>query len=853
MNVIRITNTGIEEPCPEAPTPDLNGFYRPTDRQLEVLFSHGNDGRLNPSLRDNSFVQWGDAVGTLASAAVFRMLEISAATAPAMFGGLGNPDVSIALADLSVSGASNLADFRRVATLRGAADIPALRRHVMATLPLAAARMGVTLSRGGLAQIPAAVDHVVDRALEVVWALHGPSAHRLARRPDLGWIAVNAERDPPPRPVNVPATPWPMADLEVRVLHAGQFFNCRIRYAIAGSTEAPSTVSVLNDLPDTVTPPLIPPDTLVLVFLHGHSSSLEEGFQLYRDGLLTQYTESCLRHPVAMIAFDFPTNGYSEYIDHETLSPLEDTTRFVPDRPLQRRFGLLEFYERLVVRFVDTLNSRMVEAGQPGFLDRIGAVIGGSMGGNLALRLSERLVTYAPWLDALVAWSPASVYGSFGRADYIIPSPGEHVDPIQKEALERPHQRCLESETEDSRRNFIGLQMQGERLINDGTPEFEAGVRLLTVLGFPIILLHGSLIGAIAPIIFGPILGPLVSGFVGGAVFATFAGVEEVANVITVKQSDEWLQGLSAECRDSFDSTASSRGALLYLQETYNSRRRQMHWRIAYEQLLFSHQDEVAASGGVPCYEASVVPTLLISGAYDVVDERFNIFGSVSTIAPRMISNPGYTLLIEETGHSIHIERPLWLAKEIYSFLGSRRPPRRVIAVHREGGRISALEFGGLWKPIPVETAIAQGLNAGGITPYYVEDTEGDRTQILARRYLTTQPDEWIDNNLRSLPMTSQPEPEDSVRGPQQGFEVTHIRVHEGLPGHPWSSWVTHLCNDEHGYQVSNFLAEEAVRTGEARYFIQTDDGENELILTQYLTTAPDVTIENNLSNLPDA
>lgn len=835
MDVIHLDRPTLIEACPTA---SLTGFSIPSVNQTETLLSRNGDGRLNPSLRDDSIVRWGDAVGTLASACVFRLLERGAATAAAGFGGTDNPDLWRAIADLSVSGHDGLMDFRRRASRDGVVDIAQLRDAVVDAAADAATALSVSLASTGADAIRSAADDAVDRALDVVWALHGPAPHRTANRAALDWIAVNAERDLPARPVNVPATGWPTADVDVSVLHAGQRIETRIRYAIAGVEDASTVVDTRGGLPDTDTPPQIPEDAVVVVFLHGHSSRLEEGESFYQS-IVARHAESCLRRPLVMISFDFPTNGYSQYIDHETISPLGATTRFVPDRPLERRFGMLEYYERVVVRFVDALNEKMLDAGHPGFLDRIGAVIGGSMGGNLALRLSERLVTFTPWLDALVAWSPASVYGSFGRADYFIPSPGEHVDPIAKEALERPFQRCQDSESDDSRRNFIGLQMQGERLINDGTPEFEAGVRLLTFFLQP-------LIGGLAPMILGPGLGTLVSGLLGPVVLGSVT-VEGIANIYTIKQSDEWLR---EECRGGFDSSVSATGILFGLHEVYNSMRRRMHWRIAYEQLLFSHQDEVADSGGMPCYEASVVPTLLIAGADDVVDAgRFNIFGGVQTIAPRMINNAGLAILVQSTGHSIHAERPLWLADQIYRFICTRRPPREVIAVHREDGRIVALEFGGIWRPVPVEEAAS----AGGTTPYFIVDpVTGERTPIISRRYLTTRPDDSIDNNLRALPITTLPVPEHEVRGPVGGFEVTHVRVTSSGPA-PWSSWISHFCNDSLGHQVSAHLAEQAVADGEARYFIRTDAGDNDLLLAQYLTTAPDDHLENNLSMLPDA
>ncbi|MFL5657879.1 MAG: alpha/beta fold hydrolase, partial [Ktedonobacteraceae bacterium] len=45
--------------------------------------------------------------------------------------------------------------------------------------------------------------------------------------------------------------------------------------------------------------------------------------------------------------------------------------------------------------------------------NRVAAVIGGSLGGNLCLRLGER--NDQPWIKNIVAWSPASVWPSFNH------------------------------------------------------------------------------------------------------------------------------------------------------------------------------------------------------------------------------------------------------------------------------------------------------------------------------------------------------------------------------------------------------------------------------------------------------
>lgn len=93
-------------------------------------------------------VQWGDAVATLASAAVFRLLETGGATAPVGFGSEGEPVVTNAIADLAVTGVDNLTDFLHAATDTGVVDNPAFRSRVAAAGSVAAARLGATLVRG---------------------------------------------------------------------------------------------------------------------------------------------------------------------------------------------------------------------------------------------------------------------------------------------------------------------------------------------------------------------------------------------------------------------------------------------------------------------------------------------------------------------------------------------------------------------------------------------------------------------------------------------------------------------------------------------------------------------------------
>lgn len=844
MEVITVHESGIVESCPVA---SLEGFFLPNDNQLTTILTR--EGHLNPSLNSDSIVTWGDAPGTLAAAAVFRLIFVDRATVPFGFGGAANPDLATAIADLAVTGESNYANFVSSTSLPDEAStlvsIPLLKAQVTTRVEAEAARLGATLTVAADGdEVAEAVDFVVDRALRVAWALNGPSTYRASARAALGWIATNAMRDQPRRPVNIPASSWPTADTMVTVAVAGGNITCRTRYAIGGATEVARADDVSNSLPDAARPPIIDSDADVFIFLHGHSSRLEEAGGIYEE-LRNEAGRSFYSRPIVLVSFDFPSNGYSQYFDHDAVMPLATTTRYVPDHPEERRFGILEFYERFVVAFVEALDRDLVNSGQRGILDRIVAVIGGSMGGNLALRLSERLVTMAWWMRNAVSWSPASAYESFGNKDYVIPSPGEEVDPIGKEALERTHQRCMEAENDGSRATFFALQLNGERIINDGTPEFETMTRLLGLLLQPFV-------GGLAPFIpfVGPLVGPLLSGLTGPVVFGSSV-IEGVANLTAVKQSDEWLR---ADCRAGFNPAVASQGFLLELQERYSAIRRRTHWRVAYEQLLFSHQDVVAASRGRPCYALAVVPTLLIAGANDTVDRTtgFDIYGGVRRFGPLMRGNSGRVVFIDNTGHSIHAERPKWLAREIFGYLMSRAL-REVVAVSRaRSGGISRLYFRPIVRSVDETTAIRRTLGSQGY--YYFETIEGRHQPIYARRFLSTTPDDVEENNLRALPPTRLPllpwREMRSVSGPAGGFQVTHIRLRTSGP-EPWNTWVSHLCNDSLEFQIATQEAENAILAGTKRFFLVHDGEEVELRVVEYLHTAPNETAADNLSSLP--
>jgi pimeloyl-ACP methyl ester carboxylesterase len=260
---------------------------------------------------------------------------------------------------------------------------------------------------------------------------------------------------------------------------------------------------------------------------------------------------------------------------------------------------ILDFIEDFVVSFVDALNEVTKVDGTSTIKDRFAAVIGGSLGGNLGLRLGRRM-PMPQWLNqAIVSWSPASVW-----------------QPMVKHAT-RSHgpkgamDRYKEREVDESRREYFNLAYDKEEL----------------------------------------------------------PGVLKA-------QSTYWY-------RDGFTNAAALiRLSRIARQEIYNEYFRQWHWRVACEQLIFSHAANVVyGDSSTPVrYTLNVVPTLLAAGEKDNYDFT-GIHDGTRFIGERMPQTPGQLLLIRDTGHSIHTERPAFFASKIVEFLRGLKPDATIAAL----------------------------------------------------------------------------------------------------------------------------------------------------------------------------
>jgi hypothetical protein len=359
----------------------------------------------------------------------------------------GNNLTAQAYADLSVTGRRAFEQFRFEAPKAAYCDTILPRRGMRPLNPAcpapAAPPSEAALREGCL--------RALDRAYDVANFLRtgqllqaNPKKKR--DRDALGWIAVSGEDDQPHRPVNVPSSDYPQYDIKVGVPAPRAvppnpaFFEVATRFVVAEGSPVP--VAAVTPAPRFTLRPepefKVRADARILLFIHGMDSRAEEATVLTRE-LISPGSST------TVIAVDLPTSGYAENLDYDRVSPLIDIglqkvtvlpvpvtvpaqlaslvlpllggvpglpTVVPPLTPLPDFWAtgqtpVLDFLEAFVVRFVETLDGRVP------LKNNIRAVMGGSLGGNLAFRLGRRYDL--TWLPAVVSWSPASIWESLGE------------------------------------------------------------------------------------------------------------------------------------------------------------------------------------------------------------------------------------------------------------------------------------------------------------------------------------------------------------------------------------------------------------------------------------------------------
>lgn len=285
----------------------------------------------------------------------------------------------------------------------------------------------------------------LDRAYRVAWALQG-----YGDRTSLGYICVCAEIDMPHRPVNIPGPSLngnrlPQFNLAVTVQHTRNNpspIEVNTRFIVAGNDQTlDSTIDVRAEVAARRLPPepapQFPSGKGIILGIHGHSSRAEEMLGVAADLVQDGYM---------VVTMDLPSNGYASMIDTARIGPIprtDDVEAMATTGP----FSALEFIEQFIVDFILTLDQNTSVA----ITQQIRGVIGGSLGGNMGLRLAQRNNIEFPWLYNIVAWSPASTWGSsWGRARHVDPPDGFY-DFGKFESVRVSRDRSREEEVDETR------------------------------------------------------------------------------------------------------------------------------------------------------------------------------------------------------------------------------------------------------------------------------------------------------------------------------------------------------------------------------------------------------------------
>lgn len=140
--------------------------------------------------------------------------------------------------------------------------------------------------------------------------------------------------------------------------------------------------------------------------------------------------------------------------------------------------------------------------------------------------------------------------------------------------------------------------------------------------------------------------------------------VDHIA-VVVIRQAEQWYRKGWPDKRRALAESWLAR------HETYSSRFRRWHWIVAHEQVKFSHQDPVLHSDGsesaVPGYGLVGGEVLLMAGSGDDFSNT-NIASRVAELGPKMPAR-GHAMLWQDTGHSIHDERPHELTSVLDKFV----------------------------------------------------------------------------------------------------------------------------------------------------------------------------------------
>jgi pimeloyl-ACP methyl ester carboxylesterase len=424
--------------------------------------------------------------------------------------------------------------------------------------------------------------------------------------PNAGWIAVSGEDDSPDFPVNVRIAPYPQYHATITVPTPSSTtqssLQVSIRFIVASSQNAdptPCGTTFQGSVPD---PPSIPPGNEVVIYIHGEGSRAEEALDfipaLFKAG-------GAVGRSFTVIAFDQPGTAYSSMTLHNLIAPMPSYP--VVDTSTPTSFPILQFVYDSIATFVETT---ILPFGNP-----ITAVVGGSLGGHLALRFAA---SQKDWVRNVVAWSPAGVF--------------EHDFTLL--GISFPHtllsNNHLAGQMGETREQFLADVFDNPAV--DITPIQAGGIAaaLIAASVFPNAIVALGAVAISGALLALPHLGPEPS----------------------LWWRPDWPGIYAITDSSRFDR-----------QEVCCTAMRDWHFRICLEMVGYNF---FSLRNANPSQLVVTKPLLLLVGEKD--DNTYEHFYQYVPQFAKLMNGLGQCLTVKNTGHSIHNERPFFLAQQIVKF-----------------------------------------------------------------------------------------------------------------------------------------------------------------------------------------
>jgi len=579
---------------------------------------------------------------------------------------LGNASDGNAFADLSVTGRLAYAAYRAQ---------PPQEAQILACLqnnPRTKALPADVLQRSA--------DHALDRAVLVAkvirtggWAKPGANPER----DPLQYIAVSGEDDQPHRPVNVPSAEYPQYDLDVQVpVPNGPPIVVHTRYMIAHTFPPQVHPSAQKLLPAQIQTRQVDPAPGTVQTLPPADVQAIPGDPA-PDIAQTSPPEEVQSRQVTPLPGIVPMSPVAK---GQTLpgGPAPGiVSKFPPAqvRTLPADIAPVLAPDAIVFLYIHGMDSRLEEA-----LDITHALheLGRQRKKNYTV-ISMDLPTsgYADNID----YNRIAPLTAAGHANGLGFAPNKYVVPIVNfdEDFIVNFVNTLDRSTGVTRHEIypIGGSLGGNMAFRLGRPRPDAPW-IKTVVPWSPAAIWPSLadspvkhVGLAVPWYLAggePAFNQETPGSRRSFFYGGFDWESKVAYVIPMgggkPQSEFWYSN-NWPCKQTH-----LKLARIERYETYDHYFRLWHWRLGMEQLLFSQQIPIpGTSPQQPLYLRNTKRMLLMCG---MEDTGADLCAETRNVAPHMEMTPGRGVFLTATGHSIHNERPNFLAQQIVDFAEGR-------------------------------------------------------------------------------------------------------------------------------------------------------------------------------------